>query len=191
MSNISQSKQARNGKAFEYALLLEFAEKLERRHDVELSKSEEFCNIKKLYDSLEIEQKMLYRMIASSSINLVCDLTKLSKMEPSRLRLQCTTGPSKGLTNIRITYVTQIEKTERKIERNTGMSYPYKPMSCLITGKIQNRNYACSFGWGDSEPTNLTELRHFGFEEEFSKIIEFYNLALKMVHKQTIHYAFS
>ncbi len=69
-----RSPQARNGKAFEYALLLEFKEKLERLVNVEVIKNSSLEIARSCYDSFNEEEQGLYRISSSFAINFLMDL---------------------------------------------------------------------------------------------------------------------
>ena len=68
------AKQTINGKAFEYAILLEFYERLNLITTVSITKNEFYQNAKKCFDSLLIKEIDTFRITASAAINFLIDI---------------------------------------------------------------------------------------------------------------------
>ncbi|HCN12642.1 MAG TPA: HaeIII family restriction endonuclease [Chryseobacterium sp.] len=68
------STQTLNGKAFEYALLNEFFEKLKTSTEVSIVKNETFATALKCFESFNEEEKSAYRLNASFAINFLLDI---------------------------------------------------------------------------------------------------------------------
>lgn len=68
------SKQTINGKAFEYALLLEFHERLKLVTKVSITENEPYITAKKCFDSFKENQQETFRITASTAINFLIDI---------------------------------------------------------------------------------------------------------------------
>ena len=68
------AKQTINGKAFEYALLLEFYERLKLVTKFSVSKNEPYLTAKKCFDSFKESQQETFRITASTAINFLIDV---------------------------------------------------------------------------------------------------------------------
>lgn len=76
------SKQARNGKAFEYALLLDFKEKLERSVRVQVLDTAAARQAKEYYHSFEVNEQGAFRASSRAAVRLITDLEpRLSEEE--------------------------------------------------------------------------------------------------------------
>lgn len=68
------ASQTTNGKAFEYALLFEFYERLKTITSVSITENEPFQNAKGCFDSFVENEQDTFRIIASAAINFLIDL---------------------------------------------------------------------------------------------------------------------
>lgn len=68
------ASQTINGKAFEYALLLEFHERLKNITRVSITENEPYQNAKRCFDSFVEEEKDTFRINASAAINFLIDI---------------------------------------------------------------------------------------------------------------------
>ena len=68
------AKQTINGKAFEYALLLEFYERLKLVTKVLISENEPYQTAKKCFDSFKENQQETFQITASTAINFLLDI---------------------------------------------------------------------------------------------------------------------
>ncbi|MDC7996362.1 HaeIII family restriction endonuclease [Altibacter sp. HG106] len=68
------AKQTINGKAFEYALLLEFYERLKLVTKVSISENEPYQTAKKCFDNFKENQQETFRITASTAINFLIDI---------------------------------------------------------------------------------------------------------------------
>jgi hypothetical protein len=68
------AKQTINGKAFEYALLLEFFERLKIVTKVTITENEPYVTAKKCFDSFKENQQETFRITASTAINFLIDI---------------------------------------------------------------------------------------------------------------------
>jgi hypothetical protein len=68
------AKQTINGKAFEYALLLEFYERLKLVTKVSISENEPYQTAKKCFDSFKENHQETFRITASTAINFLIDI---------------------------------------------------------------------------------------------------------------------
>lgn len=68
------ASQTINGKAFEYALLLEFHERLKPITSVSNTKNEPFKNAKACFDSFIEQEQDIFRITASAAINFLIDI---------------------------------------------------------------------------------------------------------------------
>ncbi len=68
------ASQTINGKAFEYALLLEFYERLKNITSVSITENAPYHNAKSCYDSFVEEEKDSFRISASAAINFLIDI---------------------------------------------------------------------------------------------------------------------
>lgn len=68
------ASQTINGKAFEYALLLEFYERLKVLTRVYITENESYQNAKGCYDSFVKDEQDTYRITASAAINFLIDV---------------------------------------------------------------------------------------------------------------------
>jgi len=66
--------QAINGKAFEYALLVEFFEKLSQRTKVNIIENDQYKSGKSSFEKIHKEQQGLFRLSASFGVNFLQDL---------------------------------------------------------------------------------------------------------------------
>lgn len=66
--------QTVNGKAFEYALLLEFYERLNKITSVSITKNEPYQNAKGCFDSFIEDEQDTFRITASAAINFLIDV---------------------------------------------------------------------------------------------------------------------
>src|SRR5690554_8013962 len=66
--------QTVNGKAFEYALLLEFYERLNKITSVSITENEPFQNAKVCFDSFIEDEQDTFRITASAAINFLIDI---------------------------------------------------------------------------------------------------------------------
>lgn len=66
--------QTVNGKAFEYALLLEFYERLNKITSVSITKNEPYQNAKGCFDSFLEDEQDAFRITASAAINFLIDI---------------------------------------------------------------------------------------------------------------------
>lgn len=66
--------QTVNGKAFEYALLLEFYERLNKITSVSITKNEPYQNAKGYFDSFAEVEQDTFRITASAAINFLIDI---------------------------------------------------------------------------------------------------------------------
>ena len=74
------AKQTQNGKAFEYALLNSFLERLQVLTSVSVVESEPYKTAKKCFESFNQTEKGLYNLNASFAVNFLIDLEpKLSR----------------------------------------------------------------------------------------------------------------
>ncbi len=69
-----KSKQTINGKAFEYALLNEFLERLQLKTDVSVIENEPYKTAKKCYESFNDNEKGRYNLVSSFAINFLIDI---------------------------------------------------------------------------------------------------------------------
>lgn len=69
-----EAKQTQNGKAFEYALLNSFLERLQVLTSVSVVESEPYKTAKKCFESFNQTQKGLYNLNASFAVNFLIDL---------------------------------------------------------------------------------------------------------------------
>jgi hypothetical protein len=75
-----EAKQVKNGKAFEYALLNSFLDRLQGLTSVSVVESEPYKNAKKCFESFNQTEKGLYELNASFAVNFLIDLEpKLSR----------------------------------------------------------------------------------------------------------------
>ena len=68
------ASQTINGKAFEYALLLEFYERLKNLTSVTITKNEPYQNAKGCFDSFVEDEQDTFRITASAAINFLIDI---------------------------------------------------------------------------------------------------------------------
>lgn len=68
------ASQTINGKAFEYALLLEFHERLKKTTTVSISKNKPYKTAKGFFDSFSEPEQDVFRITASASINFLIDI---------------------------------------------------------------------------------------------------------------------
>jgi HaeIII restriction endonuclease len=68
------AKQTQNGKAFEYALLNSFLERLQALTSVSVVESEPYKTAKKCFESFNQTEKGLYNLNASFAVNFLIDL---------------------------------------------------------------------------------------------------------------------
>ena len=68
------AKQTINGKAFEYAILLEFYERLKLITTVSISENEFYHNAEKCFDPLHSKEKDTFSITASAAINFLIDI---------------------------------------------------------------------------------------------------------------------
>lgn len=68
------ASQTINGKAFEYALLFEFYERLKTITSVSITENEPFNNAKRCFDSFVEEEQDTFRITASAAINFLIDI---------------------------------------------------------------------------------------------------------------------
>jgi len=68
------ANQTINGKAFEYALLLEFYERLKVLTSVSITKNESYKIAKSFFDSFEVKEQETFRITASAAINFLIDI---------------------------------------------------------------------------------------------------------------------
>lgn len=68
------ANQTINGKAFEYALLLEFYERLKIITSVSITKNEPYQNAKGCFDSFVEDEQDTFRITASAAINFLIDI---------------------------------------------------------------------------------------------------------------------
>lgn len=68
------ANQTLNGKAFEYALLLEFYERLKNTTSVSINKSEPYINAKSCFDSFSEREQSTFRITSSAAINFLIDI---------------------------------------------------------------------------------------------------------------------
>ena len=68
------ASQTINGKAFEYALLFEFYERLKTITSVSITKNEPFQNAKGCFDSFIEDEQDTFRITASAAINFLIDI---------------------------------------------------------------------------------------------------------------------
>lgn len=68
------ASQTINGKAFEYALLLEFYERLKNTTNVSITKNEPYQNAKGCFDSFIENEQDTFRITASAAINFLIDI---------------------------------------------------------------------------------------------------------------------
>lgn len=68
------ANQTINGKAFEYALLLEFYERLNVLTKVSITENEPYQNAKASFESFTEEEQDTFRLTASASINFLIDI---------------------------------------------------------------------------------------------------------------------
>jgi len=68
------ANQTINGKAFEYALLIEFYERLNKITSVSITKNDPYKTAKGFFDSFEETEKDTFRITASASINFILDI---------------------------------------------------------------------------------------------------------------------
>lgn len=66
--------QVENGKAFEYALLLEVYERLIRLTSVSVLENDAFSNAKSCFDTFSENKKSIFRITASAAINFMIDI---------------------------------------------------------------------------------------------------------------------
>lgn len=66
--------QTVNGKAFEYALLLEFYERLNNITSVSITENEPYNNAKRCFDSFVEDEQDTFRITASAAINFLIDI---------------------------------------------------------------------------------------------------------------------
>lgn len=66
--------QTVNGKAFEYAILLEFYERLNKITRVSITENEPFQNAKRCFDSFIEDEQDTFRITASAAINFLIDI---------------------------------------------------------------------------------------------------------------------
>jgi HaeIII restriction endonuclease len=71
---IKEAKQTKTGKAFEYALLNSFLERLEIVTSVTVFENEPYKTAKKCFDSFDETEKGLYNLNASFAVNFLIDL---------------------------------------------------------------------------------------------------------------------
>jgi hypothetical protein len=71
---IKEAKQTKTGKAFEYALLNSFIERLETKTSVTVVENEPYKTAKKCFDSFDETEKGLYNLNASFAVNFLIDL---------------------------------------------------------------------------------------------------------------------
>lgn len=68
------ASQTVNGKAFEYALLIEFYERLNNITNVSITKNEPYTTAKGFFESFKEEEQDAFRITASASINFLIDI---------------------------------------------------------------------------------------------------------------------
>jgi HaeIII restriction endonuclease len=68
------STQTINGKAFEYALLNEFLERLKTITLVSVVDNEPFKTAKKCFSSFEEKEQSHYKLVASFAVNFLLDI---------------------------------------------------------------------------------------------------------------------
>jgi hypothetical protein len=68
------ASQTKNGKAFEYALLFEFYERLKTITSVSFTENEPFNNAKGCFDSFVEQEQDTFRITASAAINFLIDI---------------------------------------------------------------------------------------------------------------------
>lgn len=68
------ASQTINGKAFEYALLLEFYERLKNITSVSITQNEPYQNAKGCFDSFVEDEQDTFRITASAAINFLIDI---------------------------------------------------------------------------------------------------------------------
>jgi hypothetical protein len=68
------ANQTINGKAFEYALLFEFYERLKNITSVSITENEPYNNAKSCFDSFEETEQDIFRITASAAINFLIDI---------------------------------------------------------------------------------------------------------------------
>lgn len=68
------ANQTINGKAFEYALLLEFYERLKVLTNVSITENEPFQTAKRFFESFVEEEQDIFRITASAAINFLIDI---------------------------------------------------------------------------------------------------------------------
>ena len=68
------ASQTVNGKAFEYALLLEFYERLKVLTSVEITQNQPYETAKEFFDGFEEKEQATFRITASASINFLLDI---------------------------------------------------------------------------------------------------------------------
>jgi hypothetical protein len=68
------ASQTVNGKAFEYALLLEFYERLKILTSVSITENEHYFNAKRCFDSFTENNQSTFRITASAAINFLIDI---------------------------------------------------------------------------------------------------------------------
>ena len=71
---LKEAKQTQNGKAFEYALLNSFLERLQVLTTVSVVESEPYKTAKKCFESFNQTEKGLYNLNASFAVNFLIDL---------------------------------------------------------------------------------------------------------------------
>ncbi|MCH8533724.1 MAG: HaeIII family restriction endonuclease [Flavobacteriaceae bacterium] len=68
------ASQTINGKAFEYALLIEFYERLNNITNVSITENEPYLTAKGFFESFKEEEQDTFRITASASINFLIDI---------------------------------------------------------------------------------------------------------------------
>lgn len=68
------ANQTVNGKAFEYALLLEFYQRLNKITSVSITENEPYQNAKGCFDSFVEDEQDIFRITASAAINFLIDI---------------------------------------------------------------------------------------------------------------------
>jgi hypothetical protein len=70
----SNSKQMTSGKSFEYALLIQFEEKLKHATPLQVIKNSAYVVSKDCFDSVSEIEKSLYLLYASFAVNFLMDI---------------------------------------------------------------------------------------------------------------------
>jgi HaeIII restriction endonuclease len=111
-----EAKQVKNGKAFEYALLNAFLERLQEKTNVSVVENSPFLNAKNCFEKFNEKEQALYNLNSSFAVNFLIDLEpKLSNGIDSKdvLQLEIVSDKEGQLGDVRdVLIIRSVQKWE-------------------------------------------------------------------------------